>query len=195
MKRILVALCLTGCGATDPTAIQTTDTIVFIGDSITQQWPLDLYLSSAINAGVSGNETRQMAARFDTDVIAHSPDIVVILGGINDIRNRDSADPEYLLQMAAKAKSAGAKVIMGTLPPAARNMGAYPAAESDLIDVMNDKIRKGAATHGYLVAEYHDAMTIGGFLNPLLYEDRFLHPNERGYAAMWTALAPVLRTL
>lgn len=37
-----------------------------------------------INAGVKGNTTEAAAKRFDADVIAHRPDLVVIQFGIND---------------------------------------------------------------------------------------------------------------
>src|SRR5688572_29214196 len=66
----------------------------------------DTHVPGAINAGVSGNETGQMLARFDADVLAHDPAVLVLLGGTNDIRNRDSADPEKLFEIVSRAKAA-----------------------------------------------------------------------------------------
>ncbi len=37
-----------------------------------------------INAGVGGNNTDQARARFETDVVAHDPDLVIIQFGLND---------------------------------------------------------------------------------------------------------------
>ncbi len=37
------------------------------------------------NKGINGELTSQMLARFNRDVINHKPDVVVILGGTNDI--------------------------------------------------------------------------------------------------------------
>lgn len=37
------------------------------------------------NAGIAGNTTAQMLARLSTDVLAYSPDVVLMLGGTNDI--------------------------------------------------------------------------------------------------------------
>ena len=37
-----------------------------------------------INRGISGNRTCDLLARLDNDVIAHQPDIMTILIGIND---------------------------------------------------------------------------------------------------------------
>ncbi|MBQ8732569.1 MAG: hypothetical protein IJY82_07050 [Oscillospiraceae bacterium] len=40
-----------------------------------------------LNAGTSGNTSEQLMARFRTDVAAHSPDILVVLIGVNDHYN------------------------------------------------------------------------------------------------------------
>ncbi len=39
---------------------------------------------TVINAGVGGNNTDQARARFETDVLAHDPDLVIIQFGLND---------------------------------------------------------------------------------------------------------------
>jgi lysophospholipase L1-like esterase len=39
---------------------------------------------SVLNAGVGGNDTNQARGRFETDVLAHDPDLVVIQFGLND---------------------------------------------------------------------------------------------------------------
>ena len=69
--------------------------IVCLGDSLTYGFPYGpqaswvTYLSNAYgpglcNAGVNGNTMEDMAARFDRDVLAKKPAMVVILGGTND---------------------------------------------------------------------------------------------------------------
>ena len=84
------------------------DTIVFIGDSITDAerhrqtykplgfgyvhfagnlvWARhpELYLS-IVNTGVSGDTIRDMEHRWEEDCIAHRPNVVSILVGINDV--------------------------------------------------------------------------------------------------------------
>lgn len=202
----LVALALTACGGDSHSsqplrrlnqpAATSTGPIVFMGDSITMLWPLQEFVPDAINAGISGNETGQMRARFETDVLALHPSILVLLGGTNDIRNRDSADAENLFAMVRLAKDAGIRVIVGTLPPADINLGSYPEVERKLFAVMNDKIAKAAAKYGYDVADYYGAMTLAdGSLDTYKYADRYLHPNRAGYEAMWLALQPVLTQL
>ena len=63
--------------------------VVFMGNSITQGWkhymPEMFDNQTYINRGIGGQTTPQMLLRFHQDVIAHKPEIVVILAGTNDI--------------------------------------------------------------------------------------------------------------
>jgi len=85
-------------------------TIVFFGDSITDAGRRtdpdglghgyvrmlvdELPEFRVINAGISGNRVVDLQARLDTDVLAHRPDVVSIMIGINDTWRRfDSDDP------------------------------------------------------------------------------------------------------
>lgn len=170
--------------------------VVFIGDSITQLCPWSTHVPGAINAGVSGNETGQMLARFDQDVLPHNPSVLVLLGGTNDIRHLDSADPSNIFAIVNRAKAADIRVIVGLLPPADVNLGAYPDVERLMFPVYNDKIIKGAVEHGYDVVDYYEALSLpGDNINTTLYADRWLHPNEAGCDEMFAALEPVLTAL
>ncbi len=69
-----------------------------------------------VNQGISGNTIRDLAARWDKDVIAHRPDTLCIMIGINDVwRQFDSplrpeiaVDPaEYRETLAKLVASAG----------------------------------------------------------------------------------------
>jgi lysophospholipase L1-like esterase len=73
-------------------------TVVTFGDSTTAtRGPLKVYSRiiqeeiayhgpsvRVINSGIGGNSTQRARARFDKDVMAHNPDVVVIQFGIND---------------------------------------------------------------------------------------------------------------
>jgi lysophospholipase L1-like esterase len=103
-------------------------TIVCLGDSITKAgYPAELEKNIAakvINAGVNGNTSRQGLARLERDVLAHKPDLVLVLFGANDSR-QDAPKThvpleEYsknLNEIIVRSQRAGSKVILGTLPP------------------------------------------------------------------------------
>lgn len=97
--------------AASPTVATPARTIVFFGDSVTDcQHRADpeglgqgyvrmlaegaLVGDTVINSGISGNRVSDLQGRVDADVLAHHPDLVSILIGINDTWRRfDRNDP------------------------------------------------------------------------------------------------------
>lgn len=61
--------------------------ILLIGDSITEGFNIKMFLSefNILNKGVSGNNSDDLLKRIETDLLAHSPEIVFILIGTNDL--------------------------------------------------------------------------------------------------------------
>lgn len=176
--------------------------IVLIGDSITESWEdygllgdhLPLAGGEAIDAGVTGNTTAQMRARFPNDVLAHHPSVVVILGGTNDIfRHFQGASPitqADLFAMVEAAQAAGAQVIVGTIPPSDNNDLGYDTRP--YVDAWNAVIVRGAKDYGYLIADYHSAfINADGTQNRTLFESDCIHPNVTGFQAMWATLHAV----
>lgn len=49
--------------------------------------------TSIINTGISGNTVRDLAARWDDDVLAFDPDWVSVMIGINDVWRQFDSDP------------------------------------------------------------------------------------------------------
>jgi lysophospholipase L1-like esterase len=117
---------------------------VFLGDSITafgnalETGPSDTFgwgwtaqatflskgrVLQVNNAGVPGNTLEQMLARFSTDVLAYTPDKVVIAGGTNDIpstaltKTQLSAITSTLASIIDSAESAGIQPIVCDVPP------------------------------------------------------------------------------
>jgi acyl-CoA thioesterase I len=190
-KLILIVFLLAGCGD-DRKPISTTGTVVFIGDSITSEWPLEKYVHDAVNAGVSGNETTEMLSRFDRDVLARQPALVVIHGGINDIRNRRSSDIASILAMVQMAQAANVRVVVGNIM-AAENLGAEPELKDELIVMMNADLQTAASSFGFELVDYHAATVTGSGKADRRKLSDGLHPNKRGYDAMWGELLPALR--
>jgi acyl-CoA thioesterase-1 len=211
-----LVLCLTGgCGegggggattsnvAAQERPIETeASPVVLMGDSITESWEdygllgdhLPLAGGEAIDAGVTGNTTAQMLARFQNDVLAHNPSVVVILGGTNDIfryfQNGEPITQRSLFAMVEGAQSAGTQVIVGTIPPSEANDLGYDTRP--YVDAWNAAIVLGAKDYGYLVADYHSALiNADGTQNQTLFESDRIHPNVAGFQAMWATLHAV----
>jgi alpha-L-fucosidase len=191
--------------------------VAFMGDSITFYWddptwaPEDDLLSSHlplfIDAGINGQTSVQMLARFGTDILDQHPGTIVIDAGTNDVDYLDlnlyantnpqavsSLDPDSmksLFAMVEMAVASGADVIVGTLPP--QDFAGVTQIQQQLHAQWNEGIRAGARTYGYTVVEYYDAMVnADGTQNAGLFALDRVHPNGAGYAVMWAVLAPLL---
>lgn len=97
----------------------------FCGNSYASHIAEDLEVN-VINAGVGGNNTRHARERFETDVLAHKPDLVIIGFGGNDqaVRrdDRQSIVPidEYranLVCFLEKIREQGGDVVFITVTP------------------------------------------------------------------------------
>jgi len=103
---------------------ESSKTIVLIGASYAGGWkpqqPVAGY--QIVNKGVNGQQTFEMLARFETDVVALKPDAVIIWGFINDIFRSDPAKMDQTLkraresvqEMVATAKRSGITPILAT---------------------------------------------------------------------------------
>jgi lysophospholipase L1-like esterase len=107
-------------------------TIVCFGDSITgvyyhtggrRAYPemLEIALQKAypkaqvkvVNAGVSGNTTRQALERIDVDVLQHEPQLVTIMFGMNDmVRIPLDEFKKNMIEIRERCRKAGAEVLL-----------------------------------------------------------------------------------
>jgi lysophospholipase L1-like esterase len=178
--------------------------VVFMGDSITDNWigaDASLFTNGLIDRGISGQTTPQMLIRFRNDVILLNPKAVHIMAGTNDIAGNTGAATMATVQgniasMADLAHAHGIKVILASTPPAAAfpwSPGKRPAPQ---IAELNTWIRGYAKAHGYTYVDYHAAMTTPeGGMKPDLSSDG-VHPTPAGYAIMKPlALAAIAKTL
>ena len=74
--------------------------LVILGASYAKDWPIrQLGSFKIVNQGIGGNQSFEMADRFESDVIALDPDGVIIWGFINDIFR---ADPSQMNAVKAR---------------------------------------------------------------------------------------------
>jgi lysophospholipase L1-like esterase len=168
--------------------------VVFLGDSITDSWgrhygqffPGKPY----VNRGISGQTTPQMLLRFQQDVLALHPAVVVILGGINDIAGNTGPETLETIQnnfrsMVALARAAHVRVVLSSVLPASFlpwQPGVEPRAE---VRLLNQWLEHYAAQQNAVFLNYYPALVnADGGLREELAADKFVHPNDRGYAIM-----------
>lgn len=168
---------------------------VFIGDSITANWPK---ASQQRNAGVSGETTSLIGARFAGEISKGSPRYVHILAGTNDVR--PDISPTYsqattvanITSMVSLARSRNLNVIVGTVPPL--DMALFPT-RAPLVAPLNQAIVASVRPLGAFVADYYSAMILpSGLQNPALFSDG-IHPNAAGYTVMNTVLKATKREM
>jgi lysophospholipase L1-like esterase len=173
---------------------------VFYGDSITENWPLgdpDLFGRDVVGRGIGGQTSAQMLVRFRSDVIDLKPRVVQILAGTNDIAGNKgpTSERDYqnnIMAMVELARAHRIKVVLASIPPAARFFWRPEVAPGPEIARLNAWLRDYARREGLAYVDYH-AVLAGpeGAMRPGLSLDG-VHPNQDGYAAM-RALAERVR--
>jgi lysophospholipase L1-like esterase len=138
------------------------------------------------NAGIVGNTTAQMLARFDTDVTPYTPTLVTILGGRNDISQSVSLATYQanIAAIVAKVRSINAVPVLGTITPAS---GSSRQTTND----WNNWLRAYAASTGIRIVDFFEVLAdpaTGSYLSAYNSGDN-VHPSEAGYAAMGSRIA------
>lgn len=166
--------------------------VVFMGDSITEFWgdkDAAFFTAGKIDRGISGQTTSQMLLRFRQDVIDLHPQAVHIMAGTNDVAgNTGPATLEQvegnLASMAELAKVHGIRVILASVPPAARFPWRPDMQTVPTIQALNSWIKDYAARNGFTYVDYYGAMaTPDGGMKAGLAEDG-VHPTPEGYKVM-----------
>lgn len=179
---------------------QTQRKVVFMGNSITDNWasrhPEFFKENGYVGRGIGGQTTYQMVLRFYEDVIALHPKAVVINGGTNDIAQNNHPYVEdrtfqNIVTMAQMAKHNGIKVILTSITPCERY------SWSDVTDViakiksLNARVQAYAKKNKFQYVDYFSAMADErGAMRPGISDkrsdgtDEGCHPNLVGYGIM-----------
>ncbi len=176
-----------------PSPVKSENRVVFLGDSITDNWKLDEYFPEKpfINRGISGQTTPQMLIRIRPDVIALKPRVVVILAGTNDIAGNTGPMTLEMIQdnyasIAELARANGIRVVFSSILPV-HDYGKIKATEKrspELILKLNQWLKNYCAANGHIYLDYFSKMVDEkGMLKADLANDG-LHPNAEGYKAM-----------
>jgi len=174
--------------------------VVFMGDSITDFWQQPRFGffpgQPYADRGISGQTTPQMLLRFRADVIDLHPQVVVILGGTNDIVGATGPESNeeiegYLASMSDLAHASGIAVVFASLTP----VGAYHVASAtavpqttqrpmERIRAVNTWMAAYAADHGDVYLDYFSALIDATGLLRADFSADDLHPTAAGYTVM-----------
>jgi lysophospholipase L1-like esterase len=167
--------------------------VVFMGDSITQNWAARragfFADNSYVGRGISGQTSSQMVLRFHQDVVALNPAAVVILAGTNDVAENTGpmTDEQIIDNIAAMTEIAhahGIQSVIGSVPPATRFNWRQEIVPAPRIKALNAKLKTWAQEQGITYADFWSAMSLpDGTMNPANAEDS-VHPNDKGYDVM-----------
>jgi lysophospholipase L1-like esterase len=167
------------------------DRVVFMGDSITEDWKLEDSFPGTpyINRGISGQTSPQMLVRFRQDVIDLKPKVVIIMTGTNDIMENTGPmtveqSGESIASMADLATANKIRVVLCSVLPSSEFAWSPGLKPAPRIVELNAWIKQYAAEKGYVYVDYYSAMKDErGGLPPALSEDG-VHPLRAGYAIM-----------
>lgn len=197
-----------------PLPLQGKQKIIILGDSITQAggqfggyiWLMQRYLNrlypqqpiELINAGISGNKATDLRHRFQQDVIAQHPDLVVINVGVNDVlqsinhsSNQSSQLEQYRQSLtamiqAAKAKNIPVLLLSPTLvsedlnSPESLRLAEYIAAMAEVSQQTTCQYIDLNQAFKHVILTYQ---RYGGNSQNILTRDG-IHPNLAGYQIM-----------
>lgn len=172
--------------------------VVFFGDSRIEGWnPRPAAAGGGqLWRGMGGETTVQMVHRFDQDVLALRPSVVVIQAGINDLvagavlgrRERVVADTiANLRHFVAAARAASVDVCLLTVFRPARSppwrAPFWPDGVPQAVAEVNDALR-GMAGEGVTVLDADAWLAGDEQAMPARYAKDTLHLNAAGYARL-----------
>ena len=177
--------------------------VVFMGNSITQQWyeqrPAFFVDNNYAGRGISGQTTYQMVARFQSDVVDLDPKYVVVLAGTNDVaRNSGVISLRHIFQniksMCEIAKYNRIKPVICSILPAYE----YPWRKelgivADTIKELNSMLRVYAKENKIIYVDLHTAMSDSRGGLPSNISPDGVHLNSDGYELIEQIIVPVLR--
>ena len=153
-----------------------------------------------VDRGVSGQNTTQMLARFEKDIINLNPKVVVIMGGTNDLAQGVSKQQilANISSMAEMADAAGIKVVLCSVTPCNDDYSKLsPKNKGPHIIELNGMIKEYADGKGFTYCNYWPALVADDQLalhpNYCLYDK--LHPGPDGYDKMEAIIKPIIDSL
>lgn len=166
--------------------------VVFIGDSITEHFPLDRAFPgrNVVNRGISGDHITGVTERIDVSAGLLSPERVYLMIGINDITWGQQATPEQLgadfgdLLDALAAACGGAEITVQSILPVATRW----STDNPNVRALNGIIRGHAERLGLRYLDLHPRMASASGELRAEYTGDGVHLTLAGYGAWLEAI-------
>lgn len=191
--------------------------LVFHGDSITEGADLDRPYTwpklvenalniETINAGIGGDTTAGMLGRFSTDVVSKAPEIVIILGGTNDLWWDLDVNPilANIFAMASQARYHNIAPVIGLpLPvwveaaerqPFAPPVGGYEKCMTKLANLVGALKSYAERSDIPCVDFYERFVDEAERVKEIFYLEDGLHLNRTGHGRMARAVVDFLKS-
>ena len=204
------ALALLTCGGATLTMAANQPLLVIAGASYAADWKTPALPGyTVVNKGKGGDETKQVLARFDADVLALKPSAVLIWGHINNYHRAPGGDLEAAKkqawadheEMIRRARAQGVTVILATEITLSEAVGfvnrvvafinglrgktSYAARINAPLRAVNDRIRTYGREQGLRVLDIEALFDDGeGFRKVEYSADDGSHVSPEGYAAL-----------
>ena len=175
--------------------MSTNNRIVFIGDSIVQEMPIDKITPHGENYGIAGDTTKGVIDRLDTISILNNACAIVVHIGINDFwfYGKDKIIDYYkiLLDIIPKNRA----TLINSILPIDEEYESLPY--NHLIDETNKRIEQ--LCENYLQLHYCDSNSrmknSAGYLDRDFHIGDGLHLSELGYLILTQSIAANLKQI
>ncbi len=154
-----------------------------------------------VNVGISGQNTAQMKARYENDVLKKDPCCVVIMAGTNDLAQGYSKQEilNNLKWMAEQAAAKEIKVILCSITPCNDSYSNLnnPKTKGAHIIAVNEMIQDYVRSKGFTYCDYYPALVDedGLSLKQSYWAYDHLHPNPDAYIVMEGIIKPIIEEL
>ena len=181
--------------------------VVFMGNSITEGWPMhraEFFKENPnyVGRGIGGQTSYQFLLRVREDVIKLNPKVVIINAGTNDVaENTGPYNEEFtfnnIVSMVEIAKANKIKVVLTSVLPAAR-FGWHPHVTDapEKIMSLNKRIEAYAKANKIPYVDYYTPLVdTDGRTLAKKYSNDGVHPLPDGYKVMEALIQPVIKKL
>lgn len=172
--------------------IRKNENIVFLGDSITDFYPIDSIYHDLpiIKSGVSGYKTKDILERMDSLVYQYNPTSVFLLIGTNDVMFDETTAKEKAIKNIETIISniqenrKKAQIYLESIYPVNQSVSPSMVLQrnNETIKEMNHTLKEYCDSHNVIYIDMFNELKDANGNFDAKYTNDGLHPNDLGYA-------------